>query len=60
MLWAQWCARVGIGQCGCLEDGFLRSSGTGDHYPPLSLVVDKLGIYYDSTCPSALEVLLAS
>jgi capsular polysaccharide export protein len=43
-----------------LEDGFLRSFGTGENFPPLSLVVDKLGIYYDSTCASALEALLAS
>ncbi|HJU70322.1 MAG TPA: capsular polysaccharide biosynthesis protein [Paucimonas sp.] len=44
----------------CLEDGFLRSFGTGQHFPPLSLVVDALGIYYDSTRPSTLESLLAS
>lgn len=43
-----------------LEDGFVRSFGTGDHFPPLSLVVDDLGIYYDCTRPSALERLLAS
>lgn len=44
----------------CLEDGFLRSFGTGEHFPPLSLVVDEQGIYYDSTRPSALESLLTS
>jgi capsular polysaccharide export protein len=43
-----------------LEDGFLRSFGTGEQYPPLSLVVDNQGIYYDSTRPSALESLLES
>lgn len=43
-----------------LEDGFLRSHGTGDQYPPLSLVVDEVGIYYDSTRPSALEQRLNS
>lgn len=43
-----------------LEDGFLRSFGTGENFPPLSLVVDDAGIYYDCTCPSALEQLLAS
>ena len=43
-----------------LEDGFLRSYGTGDRYPPLSLVVDDAGIYYDCTRPSALEQMLAS
>lgn len=43
-----------------LEDGFLRSFGTGAHSPGLSLVVDDAGIYYDCTQPSALEQLLAS
>ncbi|WP_246770480.1 hypothetical protein, partial [Bordetella pertussis] len=43
-----------------LEDGFLRSFGTGRHFPPLSLVVDRLGIYYDATRESELECLLAS
>ncbi|WP_302554564.1 capsular polysaccharide biosynthesis protein [Comamonas kerstersii] len=43
-----------------LEDGFLRSFHTGQHQPPLSLVVDDAGIYYDCTQPSALEQLLAS
>jgi capsular polysaccharide export protein len=43
-----------------LEDGFLRSFGTGDRFPPLSLVVDDVGIYYDSTRPSMLENLLNS
>lgn len=43
-----------------LEDGFLRSFHTGQHQPPLSLVVDEAGIYYDCTQPSALEQLLAS
>lgn len=41
-----------------LEDGFLRSWGTGDLFPPLSVVIDPEGIYYDSTRPSALESLL--
>jgi capsular polysaccharide export protein len=41
-----------------LEDGFLRSWGTGDLFPPLSVVIDPEGIYYDSTGPSALESLL--
>ncbi len=42
-----------------LEDGFLRSYGAGKHFPPLSLLLDDLGIYYDSTQTSALERLLA-
>jgi capsular polysaccharide export protein len=42
-----------------LEDGFLRSSGRGAHLQlPLSLVVDSVGIYFDATCPSALEQFL--
>ncbi len=43
-----------------LEDGFLRSFAPGQHHPPLSLVVDEHGIYYDSTRSSGLELLLAS
>jgi capsular polysaccharide export protein len=43
-----------------LEDGFLRSYATGDSCPPLSILLDEIGIYYDSTRPSALDVLLAS
>lgn len=41
-----------------LEDGFLRSVGSGREEPPLSIVVDKLGIYYDATRPSTLEALI--
>ncbi|PLR40172.1 beta-3-deoxy-D-manno-oct-2-ulosonic acid transferase [Chimaeribacter coloradensis] len=42
-----------------MEDGFLRSAGLGSHlHPPLSLVLDKSGIYYDATRPSDLETLL--
>lgn len=44
-----------------LEDGFLRSCGLGvDGHPPLSLVVDDLGMYYDATQPSRLETTIAS
>jgi len=43
-----------------LEDGFLRSFGTGDHFPPLAMVRDDTGIYYDSRSASALENLLNS
>lgn len=43
-----------------MEDGFLRSAGLGsDLHPPLSLVLDKTGIYYDATRPSDLEHLLS-
>lgn len=42
-----------------LEDGFLRSVGLGlEGYPPLSLVVDDLGIYYDYNKSSRLEALI--
>ncbi|WP_077477838.1 capsular polysaccharide biosynthesis protein [Rodentibacter trehalosifermentans] len=42
-----------------LEDGFLRSIGLGvEGYPPLSLVYDNVGIYYDTRSPSQLELLL--
>ncbi len=43
-----------------LEDGFLRSYGTGETHPPVSLAVDRQGIYYDATRPSDLEDMLAS
>lgn len=43
-----------------LEDGFLRSFGTGEHFPAMSLVVDAQGIYYDCTAPCALESMLNS
>ena len=43
-----------------IEDGFIRSRGLGaELVPPLSLVCDKTGIYYDPTQPSDLETLLA-
>ncbi|QXT40710.1 capsular polysaccharide biosynthesis protein [Gymnodinialimonas ceratoperidinii] len=43
-----------------VEDGFLRSRGLGaELVPPLSLVRDDLGIYYDPTRESRLERLIA-
>ena len=46
-------------KCLRVEDGFLRSRGLGaDLTPPLSLVTDDLGIYYDPTQPSRLEHLI--
>ena len=43
-----------------VEDGLLRSRGLGANLtPPLSLVADDLGIYYDPTRPSRLESLIA-
>ncbi|MCK0169115.1 capsular polysaccharide biosynthesis protein [Jannaschia sp. S6380] len=42
-----------------LEDGFLRSRGLGaDLVAPLSLVLDRQGIYYDPTRRSDLEDLI--
>lgn len=44
----------------CVEDGFIRSQGLGAKLvPPLSLVLDETGIYYDPTRPSRLETLIA-
>ena len=40
-----------------LEDGFLRS--VARKAPPLSLIVDKLGVYYDARSPSMLERSIA-
>lgn len=43
-----------------VEDGFIRSRGLGsDLYPPMSIVVDRHGMYYDPTSGSDLEVLLS-
>ncbi len=42
-----------------VEDGFLRSRGLGARLvPPLSLVLDRQGIYYYPTAPSELEYLI--
>lgn len=44
-----------------VEDGLLRSRGLGAALvPPLSLVLDDLGIYYDPTRESRLEALIAA
>src|ERR1700744_433582 len=37
-----------------IEDGFLRSMGLGKVDPPLSIVLDDLGIYLDASRPSRL------
>ena len=43
-----------------VEDGFLRSRGLGANLiPPVSLIADDLGIYYDPARPSRLEALIA-
>jgi capsular polysaccharide export protein len=42
-----------------MEDGFIRSRGLGsDFHPASSVVLDDLGVYYDATHASRLEVLL--
>lgn len=42
-----------------VEDGFLRSVGLGaDLIRPLSWVVDSIGMYFDATRPSDLEIVL--
>lgn len=42
-----------------MEDGFIRSVGLGSNLtPPLSLVIDDVGIYFDATAPSRLEWIL--
>jgi capsular polysaccharide export protein len=42
-----------------VEDGFLRSRGLGAALtPPVSLIADDLGIYYDPTRPSRLEQMI--
>ncbi|MBE9639421.1 capsular polysaccharide biosynthesis protein [Salipiger pacificus] len=57
MAWASKAA----GDVARVEDGFLRSRGLGaELVPPLSLVLDDLGIYYDPTRPSRLERILAA
>ncbi|MEM9061163.1 MAG: capsular polysaccharide biosynthesis protein [Pseudomonadota bacterium] len=42
-----------------IEDGFLRSIHPGlTRYPPLSIIIDDVGVYYDASAPSRLENLL--
>lgn len=59
MVWAGK-ATPEMGDVVRVEDGFLRSRGLGaELIPPLSLVTDTSGIYYDPTSPSDLEQLIA-
>ena len=58
-----WAGRAGVAPPGAVrvEDGLLRSRGLGAALvPPLSLVLDDLGIYYDPTVESRLERLIAA
>ncbi|MEL7343692.1 MAG: capsular polysaccharide biosynthesis protein [Pseudomonadota bacterium] len=42
-----------------VEDGFLRSKGLGAQLvPPLSLIMDDRGLYFDPSAPSLLEALI--
>ncbi|MGR3698930.1 MAG: capsular polysaccharide export protein, LipB/KpsS family, partial [Roseovarius sp.] len=60
MVWASQADTAPVGAVR-VEDGFLRSRGLGaDLIPPLSLVCDDLGIYYDPTHESRLERLIAA
>jgi len=44
-----------------VEDGFIRSAGLGaDCVPPLSIIVDEIGVHYDPSRPSRLETMLAA
>ncbi|WP_300016290.1 capsular polysaccharide biosynthesis protein [uncultured Roseobacter sp.] len=61
--WMVWASKAAVGHRDALrvEDGFLRSRGLGaELVPPLSLVVDDLGIYYDPNAPSRLEKMISS
>lgn len=56
--WMVWAGKATQAHSGAVrvEDGFLRSRGLGaELVPPLSLVLDDLGIYYDPSTPSRLE-----
>ena len=45
---------------GEIEDGMIRSVGLGANcVPPLSIIVDRRGIYFDPSGPSDLETILA-
>lgn len=56
--WMVWAGKAQVGHSDAIrvEDGFLRSRGLGaELIPPLSLVCDDLGIYYDPARASRLE-----
>lgn len=50
-------ARVLSRPCIRLEDGFLR--GVDRRGPPVSLLLDDVGVYYDATAPSRMELAIA-
>lgn len=51
--WSHWLRRP----VALLEDGFVRSFHRQD--PPLSLIIDHCGVYYDASLPSDLETAVA-
>ncbi len=58
-----WASRPAPEVAGAIrvEDGFLRSRGLGARLvPPVSLIADPQGIYYDPSAPSRLEALIAA
>lgn len=64
---AVWRSRLSAAQVAAIagrqvlevEDGFIRSAGLGaDCVPPLSIIVDGIGVHFDPTRPSGLEHLL--
>ncbi len=56
-----WGTLPAAGPVARVEDGFLRSRGLGARLvPPLSLVADAAGLYYDPACPSGLDRLVAA
>lgn len=53
------CQKIFGGTLTLYEDGFIRSVGLGvEGSPSFSVVKDRVGIYYDATVPSQLEILL--
>lgn len=61
--WMVWAGRADKSHVGAyrVEDGFLRSRGLGAQLtPPMSLVLDRQGIYYDPSQPSDLDDLIAA
>lgn len=57
----RWIARLSKKEINRMEDGLIRSVELGsDHATPLSLIIDKKGIYYKTDKPSELNDLLAS
>lgn len=59
--WMVWAGKAEVGHADAVrvEDGFIRSRGLGaELVPPLSLVTDDIGIYYDPSRPSRLEQMI--